>query len=470
VLTAAAYAASLADDRAVYLDGRKIIDVTSEPAFQPGIRLLSEIYDRFYDPGEQATGPYFFIPRSEADLHDLAVRQRQWDTSTIITSEALLMMLTAASRMRADYSEYARRALEYFDYACRADIRLAFGITDAKGDRSQGPGRQDDPDLYLRVVKTDSGGVWLRGAKMHVSNCAIVHEIMVMPTKRMRSGEEQWAFAGAVPVDAPGVSIICSGHAPGADASRFPWSSRHAISEAMVVFDDVYVPNERVFLAGEVEYSATWAHSLGTWERLGALAHAVETADLLVGLAQLIAEANGLSKIPHIRQKIGDLIIYATLLRSGLDAALSHAEYSPEGYATPSELYTNAAKFFAASQYSLMIRNLHDIAGGAVITAPSLTDLHSEDLGGYVEKYLTTGASALTGEDRLRLFHAIRDLTADTYGGWREVTLLLGGGGLYAQRLVASKHYDMATAKGLARAAAGLRDPAPPAGDPPQPR
>ena len=250
-------------------------------------------------------------------------------------------------------------------------------------------------------------------------------------------------------------------HAPdGSDDSRFPWSRRHAISEAMVIFDDVYVPDERVFLAGEVEYSGSWAHSLGMWERLGALAHAVETADLLVGLAQLIAEANGLSRIPHIRQKIGDLIIYATLLRGGLDAAIQHADYTPEGYATPSELFTNAAKFYAASQYSLMLRNLHDIAGGGVVTAPSLLDLDSEELGGYVAKYLATGASVLTGEDRLRLFHAIRDLTADAYGGWREITLLLGGGGLYAQRLVASKHYDMTAAIALASAAAGLGGPA----------
>jgi len=273
----------------------------------------------------------------------------------------------------------------------------------------------------------------------------------------MKEGEEEWAFAGAVPVNAPGVTVIGTSHAPPPeDAERYPWSTRYAISEALVVFDDVFVPSERVFLDGQVDHSATWAHSLGVWERLGALAHIVDSADLLVGLAQLIAEANGLDRIPHIRQKIGDLVIYATLLRAGLGAAIDNAEFTAEGFATPSELFTNAAKYYAAAQFSTMVRNLHEIAGGAVITAPSLLDLRNPEIGSGIEKYLGTGIEGVSTQERLRLFHAIRDLTADAYGGWRSITLLLGGGGLHAQRMVAAKHYDFAHAKQLARDAAGI--------------
>ena len=266
-----------------------------------------------------------------------------------------------------------------------------------------------------------------------------------MPTKRMQPGEEQWAFAGAIPVNAPGVSVVSTSHAADpSEVDRYPWSRRFAISEALVVFDDVFVPNDRVFLDGEVEHSATWAHSLGMWERLGALAHTVDTADLLVGLAQLIAEANGTDRIAHIRQKIGDLIIYATMLRASLDAAIDHADVTAEGYATPSELYTNAAKFHAAKNFSEMVRNLHDIAGGAVITAPSLYDLaRVQHVVRRREVPLHQHRGRDAAEVRLRLFHAIRDLTADAYGGWRAVTLLLGGGGLHAQRMVTVKHYDL---------------------------
>lgn len=133
------------------------------------------------------------------------------------------MVLTAASRMRDGHPRYAARAVEYYDECRRADRRLAFAITDAKGDRALGPAQQDDPDLYVRVVARSDDGVVVRGAKLHISNCAIVHDIVVMPTKRMHAGEEQWAFAGVVPVSTPGVVVVSTSHAPEPGQSeRFP--------------------------------------------------------------------------------------------------------------------------------------------------------------------------------------------------------------------------------------------------------
>jgi 4-hydroxybutyryl-CoA dehydratase / vinylacetyl-CoA-Delta-isomerase len=149
------------------------------------------------------------------------------------------------------------------------------------------------------------------------------------------------------------------------------------------------------------------------------------------------------------------MLIHATLLRAGLEAALANAHCTPEGYFYPDELYTNVAKYQGAAQFHLMVRHLHDIAGGAVLTSPTLGDLENPETGKYVEKYMRTGADG-TAEDRMRLFHAIRDLTADALGGWHLVTNLQSGGGLFAQRIVARKHYDMERAKDLGRAAAGL--------------
>ena len=136
------------------------------------------------------------------------------------------------------------------------------------------------------------------------------------------------------------------------------------------------------------------------------------------------------------------MIIHATLLRAGLEAALANAHATPEGYFYPDELFTNAAKYQGAAQFHLMVRHLHDIAGGAVLTSPSLGDLENPDIGPYVDKYMRT-MEGVRAEDRMRLFHAIRDLTADAYGGWHLVTNLQSGGGLFAQRIVARKHYDM---------------------------
>jgi 4-hydroxybutyryl-CoA dehydratase/vinylacetyl-CoA-Delta-isomerase len=159
--------------------------------------------------------------------------------------------------------------------------------------------------------------------------------------------------------------------------------------------------------------------------------------------------------VSHIREKIDEMAIHATLLRAGMEAALAHAQATPEGFYYPDELFTNAAKYQGAAEFGRMVRNLHDIAGGAVLTSPSIADLENPETRGYVEKYMSTGTET-DAQERLRLFHAIRDLTADAYGGWHLVTNLQSGGGLFAQRIVTRRHYDMERAKAYARHAAGI--------------
>jgi 4-hydroxybutyryl-CoA dehydratase / vinylacetyl-CoA-Delta-isomerase len=460
MMTGDQYRQSLRDGREVYFKGERVADVTAEPMFATSIAMTAADYDKFYQPGDEAFGPYFFIPRTLDDLHEQEYRQLSWSNPTRTTSVSLLMLMTAASRMRGDLPLYADRISRYFDESRARDIRCVQTITDAKGDRSLPPNKQDDPDLYLRIVDRQQDGVVIRGAKMHITGAPIDHELIVMPTKRMKAGEDDWAVACAVPVNAPGVKIVATTYAPRPDypADYFPYSSRHNMSEGFIIFDDVFVPNERVFLAGEVEHSATFAHSLGLWERVGSVAHYVELADTLAGFARLIAEANGIQRIPHIRQKIAEIINYATMIRAGLAAAVSQATFTPEGWASPDELMTNAAKYFASSNWSEMVRNLHDVAGGGVLTAPMLGDLQNPATARFVEKYMRT-MDGVDAEYRMRLFHGIRDFTADTFGGWQTVTILQGGGGLHAQRLIVEKHYDMGRAKELALRVAAVNPP-----------
>jgi 4-hydroxybutyryl-CoA dehydratase/vinylacetyl-CoA-Delta-isomerase len=329
-------------------------------------------------------------------------------------------------------------------------------ITDAKGDRALAPGQQDDPDLYVRVVERRDDGIVIRGAKLHITGAAVAHELIVMPTKRMKPAESQWAVACAVPVSAPGVSIMNTIPVPPADELDYhPYSAGRGLPEGFVVFDDVFVPSERVFLCGEAACSALFAHAMGLWQRIGGAAHMAEHADRLVGLARLLAEANGIEKIPHIRDKIADLILYATLIRAGLEAAITNAEILPEGVAAPSELYTNAAKYYGARHLSEMVTFIHDIAGGSILTAPMPGDLTSPQTRPYIDKYMRTGPDT-DGEYRTRLLHAARDLTVSSAAGHFQVATLMGGGGLYAQKLVATVHYDLERAKELAREAAGL--------------
>jgi 4-hydroxybutyryl-CoA dehydratase/vinylacetyl-CoA-Delta-isomerase len=456
MLTGEKYRQSLRDGRKVYFEGRLIPDQGAEPAFEAAVTAVAEGYDKHYSSDPDALNPLMNAPTSPQDLNDRIPILVEMDILLNVTYQCLMTLVVAASRIEAVSPELASRIRAYVEDAKRRDIRVSACITDAKGDRSSSPGGQQDADAYVRVVERREDGVVIRGAKLHITGASVGHELMIMPTKTMKPGEEQWAIACAVPVNAPGVKIVNTTNDPrGRDRRDYPLSSRLAMPDGFVILDDVFVSWERVFLDGQVEHAAVFAHCLGLWERLGGTAFMCEQADELVGLAHLIAEANGLAKFSHIREKIDEMMIHATLLRAGLDAAIAKSHSTPDGYYYPDELYTNATKYQGAANYNLMVRHLHDIAGGATLTAPSAADFDNPDTAELVEKYMSTGPD-VSGLYRTQLFHAIRDLTADAYGGWHIVTNIQSGGGLFAQRLVTRKHYDFARAKALGLRAAGL--------------
>jgi 4-hydroxybutyryl-CoA dehydratase/vinylacetyl-CoA-Delta-isomerase len=275
----------------------------------------------------------------------------------------------------------------------------------------------------------------------------------------MKLGEDDYSVACMVPVNAKGVKIINTTYAPRhSDKRDFPMSGRQNTPEGFVIFDDVFVPDERVFLAGSHPHLASvFAHSLGLWERLGGLAAMATSYDVLVGFAQLICEANGLERTAHIKEKISEIMINATLIRASLEAAIENCSITSDGAAFPNELFTNVGKYHGAANYSLMVRHLHDIAGGSVLTAPGMADIDNPSTGSLIRKYMSTNKS-VDGTYRIKLFHAIRDMTADALGGWHAVTNIQAGGGLYAQRIVSRMHYDLEGAKRLALERANMTE------------
>ncbi|MBN9557871.1 MAG: 4-hydroxyphenylacetate 3-hydroxylase, partial [Alphaproteobacteria bacterium] len=338
------------------------------------------------------------------------------------------------------------------------DLATAEIYTDPKGDRKRRAHEQDDPDLYVRIVKRTDEGIVVRGAKLHITAASLVHELVVMPTKGMRQDETDYAVSFSIPVNAPGVKIINRSFAPAElNGFDYPASSHHSMPEGFVVFDDVFVPWDRVFLAGEVRLASVLAQSLGLWERVGGVVGSVESSKLFVGLAQLVTEMQGKERDAIAQSSIAELICYAEMLRMGLDYACSHFERTPSGMIHPNILAINAAKYYYAANYHNAVKYLQDLSGGLVITLPTETDLRNPESGQYIRKYLHTRQD-VDVEDRMRVYNLIRDLTADAYGGWHLVVALQAGGGLNAQRIMMNRTYDMAAAREAALVAAGARD------------
>jgi len=458
MLTGVQYKESLADGRATYFEGERVDDLPNHPLLGHAVNRVAGGYDWLAERAVDGRSPLSRVPTNPDELREMVDLVHHSGMMAHVTYTSIMTLATAAGRIKDTAPQYIEQIEAFIADAQQRDIRITQCITDAKGDRSRSPLKQDDPDAYVHVVDRQRDGVVIRGAKLHITGASLGHELMTIPTKAMKAGEEDYSIAAMVPVNAPGVKIINTTYAPRhADTRDFPVSGASATPEGFVIFEDVFVPNERIFLNGEVAQAAVFAHSLGLWERLGGLSGMADGADTLVGFAQLIAEANGLGGEAHIKEKISEMIIHATVIRACLEAALTNAETGPLGAAFPSELYTNAGKYTGAANYHLMVRHLHDIAGGSILTAPSITDLENPETGSLVRKYMGT-RSDVDGEYRTRLFHAIRDLTADSYGGWQAVTNIQAGGGLYAQRIVTRRHYDLDRAKERALVVAGLAE------------
>lgn len=455
MMTGEQYRQSVLDGRRCYIDGELIEDPGKHPLLAAAVDSVAATYDRFYDPSPGAFHPMYLVPRSREDL-DRRMEALGHSDITGGTTAACMALVEVAPELGKLNPEYRERIYAFVEDCKTADVRCSEAITDAKGHRRRRPSQQDDPDFYVRVVDRQRDGIVISGAKMHITGAPLVHEQVVLPTKSMKPGEEDYALACSVPTNAEGLRIVNTTNAPrGDDVRHYPISRRTNMPEGLLIFDHVFVPNERVFLDGETSHAAMLAHALGLWERSNAVAYSGSSADRLVGLAALLAEMNGVADRGDVRDLLSELAIYATMCRAGWEAAMKNAVVNEDGTYSPASIYISASKFYNAEMHAKMLDILHDIAGALLVTCPTFSDYDNDEIGADLREHLAGGAD-WSAEERMKLLHYVRDLTADTYGGWIAVTESLAGGGQYAQRLVTLRHYDLNEAKRLARRAAGI--------------
>src|SRR5215475_6715255 len=212
MMTGTQYRASLDDGRATFFEGERVKDLPGHPILGPAVDVVARCYDRFHSAAPDARSPLMSVARSAADLKARLPLLHQADLVAHVTYQSIMTLTTAAARIGE--RRYAERVARFVDDVQRRDLRVTECITDAKGDRSLPPGKQKDADAYTRVVERRKDGVVIRGAKLHISGAALGHELMVIPTKAMKPGEDAYAIACAVPVNAPGVKVVNTSYAP----------------------------------------------------------------------------------------------------------------------------------------------------------------------------------------------------------------------------------------------------------------
>jgi aromatic ring hydroxylase len=242
--------------------------------------------------------------------------------------------------------------------------------------------------------------------------------------------------------------------APGASPVEHPVSARHKMMETTTVFNDVFVPWERVFLAGESEYAGPLALAFVEHHRFTAISYKLPLVDALAGSAMLMAEMNGVAKAAHVRDKLVHLIAYAETLRGLTHHAAMRSTPRELGIAVPDPLCVNMAKYHFAHGYHEAVRHVQDIAGGSLVTGPGAEDLESQETAPYYEKYYA--GHATSGRDRLKALTLVKDLVASEFGAYQEVLAVHAEGSLEAEKLMVLRSYDRRPPLAFVRRLAGL--------------
>jgi len=445
----------------VFVSGRRVESVADEPLLAPGIAGVGVTYDFALKPEHAAlmtarqgssgktVNRMLHIDESSTDLlYKLeAVRlvcRESGCAVRYLTHDAFNGIFQATKRADdAHGTDYHKRFTAYMHEVQDKDLTLGVAMTDAKGDRSKHPGEQANPDVYVHIKERRPDGIVIRGTKAIVTGAPYMHEFLVMPCRTMTPEDADFAVCCAVPVDAEGVTIVAKpAGRPGEAAAKF--SGKYGQSVGVVMFDDVFVPWNRVFMAGETEEAGALTTSYATHHRHSCIGARAGFGDLLIGAGALMIEANGLDpeRHGHICEAMVDLIkIVEGFFACGVAASVYCLKDS-SGSVMPDTVFANIGKLLLATQIYDMHRLAHYVSGGLVVALPGPDEDHNPETAGSLAAVLA-GRPDMPAAQRMEVARLVEDLTASHQGGWYSLISLHGGGSPEAMKREIWRNYPV---------------------------
>jgi 4-hydroxybutyryl-CoA dehydratase/vinylacetyl-CoA-Delta-isomerase len=366
-------------------------------------------------------------------------------------------------------TEYHKRFVDYLKFVQDNDFTVDGAMTDPKGDRGKSPSQQEDPDLYLRIVEKREDGIVVRGAKAHQTGSINSHEHLVMPTISLKEEDKAYAVSFAVPSDVEGLYMIYGRQScdtrkmeEGADVDL--GNKQFGGQEALVVFDDVFVPWNRVFMCEEWDFAGMLVERFAGYHRQSYGGCKVGVGDVIIGAAALAADYNGANKASHIKDKLIEMThLNETLYCCGIAC-------SAEGYPTDAGNYqidmllANVCKQNVTRFPYEIVRLAEDIAGGLMVTMPSEQDFKSdlkvgkngETIGEICTKYFR-GSSITSTENRMRILRFIENVALGTAAVGYRTESMHGAGSPQAQRIMIARQGNIEGKKELAKNIAGIK-------------
>lgn len=457
----------------VYLLGEKVENPVDHPIIRPSLNSVAMTYELAQNPEYEdlmtatstLTGKkinrFTHLHNSTEDLVKKVKMQRLVGQKTAscfqrcVGLDAFNAVYSTTFEIDEKYgTNYHDRFIEFLKYVQEEDLTVDGAMTDPKGDRGLAPSKQADPDLFLHIVERREDGIVVRGAKAHQTGMVNSHEVLVMPTQTMREEDKDYAVCFAVPTDAEGITIIYGRQS--CDTRKLEegkldvGNPKFGGHEALVIFDNVFVPNERIFMCGEYDFSGILVERFAGYHRQSYGGCKVGVGDVLIGATALIADYNGVPKASHIKDKIIEMVhLNETLYSCGI-ACSCEGHKTKAGNYEIDMLLANVCKQNVTRFPYEIARLAEDIAGGIFVTMPSEKDLKHPEIGKYVEKYLK-GVDSVPTINRMKVLRFIENMTLGTAAVGYRTESLHGAGSPQAQRIMISRQSNIERKKQLVK-------------------
>ena len=445
----------------IYLFGEKVDDYVNHPLIRPSINCIATTYELAAQPEYEdlmlatshLTGKrinrFSHIHQSTEDLSKKVKMQRLLGQKTgscfqrCVGMDAINALYSVTYETdQAKGTGYHQRFKQYMQHLQDNDLVADGAMTDPKGDRSLPPHQQPDPDVYVHVIEKRDDGIVVSGAKAHQTGACNSHEIIVMPTVAMREGDEDFAVSFSCPANAEGVYYIYGRQS--CDTRKFEESDldvgnmRYGGQEALMVFEKVFIPWDRVFLCGELEFSGALVERFAGFHRQSYGGCKVGNGDVAIGAAASIAEYNGVAKASHIKDKIVEMNhLNETLFACGIACSANGSKLAAGNYFVDA-LLANVCKQNVTRMPYAIARILQDIAGGLMVTLPSAKDWLNPQTRELLQKYLA-GADGMSTYERIRMLRLIENLTMGRGAVAYLTESMHGAGSPQAQRVLISR-------------------------------
>lgn len=463
----------------VYLFGKKVANVVDDPIIRPSmnaVKLTYELasmpeYEDLLTATSHITGKkinrFTHIHQSTSDLVKKTKMERLLGAQTgccfqrCVGMDAMNALSITTFNIDKKYgTEYNKRFLKYLEYVQAEDLVCDGAMTDPKGDRALAPSQQKDPDMFLHVVEERADGIVVTGAKAHQTGAVNSHEIIVMPTISMREEDKDYAISFAVPSDTKGITYIYGRQSCDTRKTEKGMLDRgnriYGGHEALVVFDKVFVPWERVFMYKEYDFAGELVENFASYHRQS-YACKVGVGDVLIGATQVAADYNGANKASHVKDKIIEMNHLNETLFCGSLACAEEGSKQPSGTYLVNVLLANVCKQNVTRFPYEIARLAQDIAGGLMVTMPSEDDFESPEVGHYVKKYFQ-GRAEVSTMNRMKILRLIENITMGTAAVGYLTESMHGAGSPQAQRIMIARQANMAEKIKTAKKLCGIEE------------